>query len=64
MKLRTAKKRIHRHIKYFARHYIPHAFKNSLDRKEWIKEMCEYHIKRLKVKKDGQNVVSTNNNNL
>jgi len=49
MKFRTVKKRIRRHIKWYARHKIPRAFKNSRDRKEWINYMCDYHIKHWKV---------------
>jgi len=48
MKVRTAKKRIHRHISWFARHKIPKAFANGKDRRAWVKEISDYHIMKIK----------------
>lgn len=44
MKHRVFKKRIHRFVAEFAKTKIPKAFKNSRDRKEWVKEISDYHI--------------------
>ena len=55
MKVRTTKKRIHRNVKWFAKHKIPLAFKNSRERKTWIKEICDYHIKAIHVMEMGRN---------
>lgn len=43
MKFRTVKKRIRRHITWFAKHKIPKAFKDRRDRKAWI----DYLVKCL-----------------
>lgn len=50
MKFRTVKKRIHRNIKWIARHQLRTAFKDSRERKEWIKELSDWHIKHWKDK--------------
>ena len=48
MKVRTAKKRIHRHIKWFAKHKIPLSFKNGRERRAWVKKISDWHIAKLK----------------
>ena len=53
MKHRVMKKRIHRAVKAFALHKIPKAFNNSRERKQWIKEISNYHINKGKVEQDG-----------
>lgn len=52
MKIRTAKKRIHRYVRLFAKHKIPKAFKTGRERRAWVKEISDWHIKRLKVKEE------------
>ena len=47
MKYRVAKKRIHRNIKWFARHKIPLAFKSGRERRAWVKEISDWHIARI-----------------
>ena len=47
MKVRVAKKRIHRHVRWFAKHKIPLAFKNGRERRQWVKEISDWHIARL-----------------
>ena len=51
MKIRTAKKRIHRNVKGFAVHKIPDSFSSGRERRKWVKEISDYHIGRLR--KDG-----------
>ena len=46
MKIRTAKKRIHRHVKWFAKHKIPLSFSSGRERRAWVKEISDYHIKK------------------
>ena len=50
MKARTIKKRIHRHVKWFAKHKILSAFKNGRERRAWVKEISDYHMKDLNLK--------------
>lgn len=47
MKVRVAKKRIHRRVRWFAKHKIPKAFKNGRERRQWVKEISDWHISRL-----------------
>ena len=47
MKYRTAKKRIHMHVRWFARHKIGPAFKSGRERRAWIKEVSDWHIARI-----------------
>ena len=51
MKVRTIKKRIHRHVRWFAKHKIPKAFRNGRERRAWVKEISDYHLKDLKLER-------------
>ena len=46
MKIRTAKKRIHRCVKAYAKK-LPKSFKNGREKRAWIKEISDWHIARL-----------------
>ena len=48
MKIRVIKKQIHRNVKWFAKHKCPLGFKNGRERREWVKEISDYHIARIK----------------
>lgn len=49
MKVRTIKKRIHRYVRWFAKYKIPKAFRNGRERRAWVKEISDYHLKDLKL---------------